>query len=555
MMPCILQRRVIGSSHQWQPARTPVTRPLQSCATAAATAPVATSRRTLHHRDHSWTSFQARASEAHVAARWTGQQCTTRPNRPLRAGPALCRAQGGHNYSGASGSSSSGSIAVSQYLGRGPYAAPQPIKLQFLVGQGRSGALDCTANVFLPKATGDSPERQQQRWPLLVLSSGFLLHSGLYGSYAADLASWGLAVVLYDLPELVDDVTMVSALGSILDACTSDPRVRPHVDARALLLAGHSRGGKLSVLAAASDPRVKGIALLDPVDVTAMTPTGPGYPSALPAMRVACGPPRHLPSLVLGAACNTGVIPANANYKRFVASCPGPCWFLELRGAGHLQFLDAKVDLFTAFVQSGPTPDEAVRRVSKAALLAWALELAVPLARGDTVSGRQVTERLQQTAALLERQAPLACSLKGFDTLPGPASSGAAQTGAGAAAAAAAASGASSSASSSSSRSSSGGGGGSTAGAWGATSRAGSETQRTWTGTERGAASSASETASASSGGGGGRGAGGGRSRWRTEELMAMRARELKAILLERGVDCSDCFEKADLARRIVERC
>lgn len=39
------------------------------------------------------------------------------------------------------------------------------------------------------------------------------------------------------------------------------------------------------------------------------------------------------------------------------------------------------------------------------------------------------------------------------------------------------------------------------------------------------------------------------------EDLMKMRAKALKALLVERGVDCSDCFEKADLARRIVERC
>ncbi|PNH08846.1 hypothetical protein TSOC_004577 [Tetrabaena socialis] len=43
--------------------------------------------------------------------------------------------------------------------------------------------------------------------------------------------------------------------------------------------------------------------------------------------------------------------------------------------------------------------------------------------------------------------------------------------------------------------------------------------------------------------------------RWSLEELMAMRPRELKALLAARGVDCSDCVEKADLARRVLERC
>lgn len=36
---------------------------------------------------------------------------------------------------------------------------------------------------------------------------------------------------------------------------------------------------------------------------------------------------------------------------------------------------------------------------------------------------------------------------------------------------------------------------------------------------------------------------------------MLLRAKELKRMLQERGVECADCFEKEDLARRIVERC
>ena len=39
------------------------------------------------------------------------------------------------------------------------------------------------------------------------------------------------------------------------------------------------------------------------------------------------------------------------------------------------------------------------------------------------------------------------------------------------------------------------------------------------------------------------------------EQLMQLRAKELKQMLTERGVDASDCFEKEQLARRIMERC
>ncbi len=59
--------------------------------------------------------------------------------------------------------------------------------------------------------------------------------------------------------------------------------------------------------------------------------------------------------------------------------------------------------------------------------------------------------------------------------------------------------------------------------------------------------------------GGGGAAQGGGGAwepvRQSYEELMRLRARELKAMLVERGVRCDDVFEKEDLARRLLERC
>ncbi|KXZ49234.1 hypothetical protein GPECTOR_22g826 [Gonium pectorale] len=358
-------------------------------------------------------------------------------------------------------------------------------------------------------------------------------------SYANDLASWGLAVALYDLPEIVDDMVMVSTLGSILDTCTRDPRVSPHVDARAILLAGHSRGGKLSVLTAASDPRVKGLALLDPVDVTAMTPMGPGYPSALPAMRIACGPPRRMPALVVGAARNTDVIPADANYKRFVSSCPGMCWSLELQGAGHLQFLDSRVELLSMFVESGPVPDEVVRTASKAALLAWALELAVPLARGEAVSAQQVQDQLQQTTEVIKRLTPVASAIKGFEQLGGSTPrSASASTGSATGAV----------------RSTPGSGQREGGGPQDASASSGAGASQSAAAGSAAGGSSAGSTSHAA--GSGGSATGSQRSSvWKYDELMTKRAKELKAILVERGVDCSDCFEKADLAKRIMERC
>ena len=39
------------------------------------------------------------------------------------------------------------------------------------------------------------------------------------------------------------------------------------------------------------------------------------------------------------------------------------------------------------------------------------------------------------------------------------------------------------------------------------------------------------------------------------DQLMTMRASALKAMLMERGINCSDCFDKESLAKRLLEEC
>lgn len=42
---------------------------------------------------------------------------------------------------------------------------------------------------------------------------------------------------------------------------------------------------------------------------------------------------------------------------------------------------------------------------------------------------------------------------------------------------------------------------------------------------------------------------------WPGQELMARPIKELKALLAERRIGHADCFEKADLARKIADTC
>ncbi|GIL98993.1 hypothetical protein Vretimale_4292 [Volvox reticuliferus] len=143
-----------------------------------------------------------------------------------------------------------------------------------------------------------------------------------------------------------------------------------------LFLAGHSRGGKLSVLAAAAfsaastipagspiwlpaEPVavatgtdfqqqqeqeqqlsfVSGIILLDPADGS-FEPQDPNqYPSALAALQ------NHpsladVPVLIVGARRGGDCVPRAKNYEAFFKACRGQCTRVTLQDAGHLQFLD-----------------------------------------------------------------------------------------------------------------------------------------------------------------------------------------------------------------------
>eukprot|EP00775_Hariotina_reticulata_P004918 gene4918-5161_t len=339
--------------------------------------------------------------------------------------------------------------------------------------------------------------------PVVVCSAGFLLNSSMYRSYAAKLASWGYTVVLWDLSEVLDDTLTCAFMKQVLDLCGTDARLQKYCSTAQLLLMGHSRGAKLSCLIAAEDPRVRGLVLLDPVDNSSFGPQGVGYPSSLPALSK-CAAQRQVPVLVLGAALNTDVVPVEANWRRFVSAAAtggAPVWEVVLQGSSHLQFLDKQLPLFAMFSNNGPTPDEVVREITQACMVAFTQLALCPTSR---YSPLQVQTLLAEEAAGLQQLAPLDSSFKNMNQL------------------------------------------------------------RTCTpGTAAAADKPVSQYSRAGEGVSAGQSAAAGQSRQQRakpvqasySQLMTMRVRELKRLLQEHGVDSSDCFEKDELVRRVLQKC
>ncbi|GLC45733.1 hypothetical protein PLESTF_000598900 [Pleodorina starrii] len=227
--------------------------------------------------------------------------------------------------------------------------------------------------------------------PVVIFSPGFLQSAASYGTFLAQLLAAGLVVVTYDksfeeLSSLVDDIDSAQLLARVRAEVASrlgEPGAGP------CFLAGHSRGGKLSVLAAAerTSPQppplpsglqaaevgaiagrgaavsmlpyqpppsypVSGLVLLDPAD-GAFEPQDPGrYPSALPLLRNQTEL-ADVPVLLLGAGRGGDCVPKAKSYSAFFAACRGPCALVTLKDAGHLQFLDASDSLTRSICATG----------------------------------------------------------------------------------------------------------------------------------------------------------------------------------------------------------
>jgi predicted dienelactone hydrolase len=139
------------------------------------------------------------------------------------------------------------------------------------------------------------------------------------------------------------------------------------VSSDAIALAGHSLGGKISLLVASEDPRPLAVFGLDPVDAAGGLQSDPvEYPSVTPELM----PDIAVPLVLLGETVNAAAsgfgqacAPAEDNFHQYYLHAVSPAAEIEVIGADHMSFLDNPDCGLTCSVCPSGTDDPAITRM------------------------------------------------------------------------------------------------------------------------------------------------------------------------------------------------
>ena len=204
-----------------------------------------------------------------------------------------------------------------------------------------AGGGNLTVTVTGPSDDGRELSRAGAPYPLVVLSPGFVIGRAQYQSYLTRLASHGFVAVSQTARAEAnhgqyrdDTVKLISWLLS--PTGSSAARIAGRIDASRVGLTGHSLGGKISLLSAAADPRVKAVIAIDPVDA--------GSPLSRDSLRL-IRLPSGVPIGLLGETISkTGgsqpCAPGDANFEVLYRSTSADRFALRFLKAAHTDFVD-----------------------------------------------------------------------------------------------------------------------------------------------------------------------------------------------------------------------
>jgi dienelactone hydrolase len=214
-------------------------------------------------------------------------------------------------------------------------------------------------------------------YPLILVSHGLALPASQYYGYVQRLASFGYVALTVDYPASALTVNNTEEVEDVLagiDWAKTNATVAARADTTTVGMTGHSLGGKLALLAATMDPRVKAAIVLDPVDGSV-----PDTCTAPICVEVgALMPSLHIPTGFLGETTDsTGngmpCAPAAENFQTFYAKTNSPSLEVTVVGADHVSFLDdvSTCGFFCALCTPGTASNAEVNNLAHAYVAAF----------------------------------------------------------------------------------------------------------------------------------------------------------------------------------------
>lgn len=213
-------------------------------------------------------------------------------------------------------------------------------------------------------------------FPLVIVSTGFQIGKANYEDTCRHLASWGYVVLIHDYTS-GNHQEKGAEIGDLIDwATAAGGPITARVDATRIAVAGHSMGGKVSVIAAILDARIDAVVAWDPVD--ALPPIADGSTSVCPETIGQL----DVPFAVLGETTDgtAGIggqacAPTADNFQQFfTGACDAPAALeVTIANADHTDWVDdrSSCGLACLFCQTGQTPDATVLTITRRVTVAW----------------------------------------------------------------------------------------------------------------------------------------------------------------------------------------
>jgi pimeloyl-ACP methyl ester carboxylesterase len=283
---------------------------------------------------------------------------------------------GGGASSSSSGSttssSSSGGASVPDPNQNGPYAY---METDTTINVAASGDNNVPIHCAYP-TSGPSAGP----YPVVVVAHGLSLPANQYYGYVKRLASFGYVALTVDFPSSpfsVNNPAEAQDLLAGIDWAKNDPTVGPKADPSHAGMTGHSLGGKVALLAATMDARVKAAIVLDPVDGGAGSCTAPSCVMVAPLMASLHIPTGFLGETTDGSGGFMPCAPTADNFTTFYAQTNSPSLEVTVLGADHMSFLDDEAGCMTfglscsSVCSAGTAPNAQVNGMAHAYVAAF----------------------------------------------------------------------------------------------------------------------------------------------------------------------------------------